>query len=366
MPKTDAKGLAAALKKDGLSRIYYIFGADVIGVEKAAKYVVNAAVGDNADFALTKLNGRELDMSALYDTIQMAPMLSEYNCILINDYNCEKPYEDMRGRSADSVNKALLEVLKDIPEYTVVVFNVTGFEVGVKYDKRAGTNVITDKNKKLADFAAKNGILCELRMKTPQELAKVIASKVSSRGSMISIANAQQLAEMCLCDELAVTNEIDKLCAYAAGREIDSDMLHLLVHEQSDVTIYNLANAVAASNAKAAFEAIEQLNISNDNRGSVLYAITGVFLDLYRAAAARANGVSAQTVASDFGYGNRAFVVEKAMNSASAAGIEKLRACLVILRDTTVKLNSTAADPRTAIEQAVTKMLTVRTNMRRR
>ena len=169
------------------------------------------------------------------------PMMTEYNCVLINDYNCEKPFEDMRGKNADDVTKSLLAVLKDIPPQTVVIINVTGFEI--KHRK----GVISDKNKKLADFAAKNGTVCELAVMMPSDLAKDIAAKVSSRGVMID-------------------NEIDKLCSYSSGKEITSDTLKLLVHQQSDVTVYKLANAVAALNRDAAYEAIDELNIDNNNR----------------------------------------------------------------------------------------------------
>ncbi len=153
MAKTDSRILDSSLKKGELSSIYYLFGADVTGVERMTKKI-------------------------------------------IKDYNCEKPYEDMRGKSADDVTKKLLEILKDIPRQTVVIFNVTGFEIKVQRDYKSGQNIIKDKNKKLADFAAKNGILCEFPMKTSSELSKLIASKVSARGGLISIENGKELAEM--------------------------------------------------------------------------------------------------------------------------------------------------------------------------
>ena len=91
MPQEDSKTIISKLRKGELSNIYYIFGKNVIGVENLTKEIIKAAVGDNEEFALNKLNGKELDMSALEDTIQMMPMMSEYNCIIVNDYNCERP-----------------------------------------------------------------------------------------------------------------------------------------------------------------------------------------------------------------------------------------------------------------------------------
>ena len=82
MPKTDVKGLTAALKKDGLSRVYYIFGADVTGVEKATSLIIRTALGESADIALTKLKGSELDMSELTDMVQTARAVLPNMCVL--------------------------------------------------------------------------------------------------------------------------------------------------------------------------------------------------------------------------------------------------------------------------------------------
>lgn len=362
MAKLDSKTLTSALKKGKLNRIYYIFGADVAGVEKMTKKIIKSAVGDNEDFALTRINGRKLDLSELSDIVQQFPMMSEYNCILINDYNCEKPFDDMRGRSADDVTKKLLEILKNIPPQTVVVFNVTGFEVKVQKDFKTNQNIIKDKNKKLADFISKNGTVCEFPIKTPTELSKIIASKVSAHGGLISLENSRELAEMCLCDELAIDNEIEKLCSYADGKEIDRSMIHELVHVQNDTTVYNLANAVASMNAREAFEAVNELNVDNDNRVAVLYAITGAFIDMYRAVCAKKSGITPEKMASDFAYGKRTFVVKNAFRDSYRMSIERLRECIIILRDTTMQLNSSTSDPRVSIEQAITKMLVTSKN----
>lgn len=346
MAQTDAKTISAQLKKGELHTLYYLYGADISGVEKLTKMIIRAAVGDNEEFALNKINGKEINISAFRDMTEMLPMMSEYNCILVNDYNFEEHREDE--------NKQLLESLKEIPPQTVVIFNVTGFEVKVKAsrDKR----IITDKNKKLADFVVKNGIVCEQAVKTPHMLAKEIAAKVSARGGMISMANAQELAAMCLSDTLMISNEIDKLCAYANGREITSEMLHELVTRQSDVTVYNLANAVSSFNKKAAFEALNELMAQKVGRGAILGTISGSFMDMYRAACARASGRQVPDMQSDFAY-KWDFMVKNAFRDSSRMSVRRLRECVTILRDTAVQLNSTSADERIVLEEAVTKML---------
>ena len=362
MAYLNIKELDAELKKGSLRRIYYIFGGDKAGVETATRKVVKAAVGDSEEFALTKLDGKRFDLSQLEELIGQFNMMSEYNCILINDYNCEKPREDMRGKKAEDINKTLFAALKNIPDQTVVIFNVTGFDIEMQWDYKAKRNVIKskDKNKKLADFADKNGAVCEMPVKTAQELSRIITNKAAARGGAISLNNARELAEFCLCDELVINSELDKLLAYAAGREISAEMINELVSRRSDMTVYNLAKAVASFDAKAAFEAIDEMNITKDNRTLVFHAIFSAFTDMYRAACARKSGISPEKAAEDFGYFGKAFVMKNAFASSSKMSVEMLRRCIIILRDTAVKMNSTACEPRYEIEQAVTLMLKVK------
>ncbi len=359
MPVSEIRAIKAAVKKGELKNLYYIYGANVSEVEKLTKLIIKAAVGANEEFGLTRLDGRHLDISQLYDMIGIMPMMTEYNCILINDYNCERPYEDMRGQTAENVNKKLFEILKEIPRHTIVIFNVTGFEVPVRFDYKTRSNVIKDKNKKLADIAAKNGESVECAVKPPQELAKDIAASVSARGGMISLDNAKELADMCLNDTLMISNEIEKLCAYAQGREITYEMLQEMVHVQSDTDAFRLADAVAAMNRKAAFDALDELMTDRDNRGAVLANITNSFVDMYRAACARASGRTQSDVEKDFSYA-WSFKVKNAFRDSSRMSVKRLRACIKILRDTNVKLNSTAADEKTVLEQAVAQMLITR------
>lgn len=356
MPYTDPKGIKAQLKKGELKNLYYIFGKNIPEVEKLTKQIIKAAVGDNEDIALNKLEGRYIEFSELYDMIQMTPMLCEYNCILINDYNCEKPRENMSGLKAEDINKKMMDTIKDIPSQTVIIFNVTGFEVNTKTDYKAGKTIIKDKNKKLADYAAKIGELVECPVKNENDLAKDIAASVSARGSMIFLDNAKRIAEMCQNDTLMIRNEIDKLCSYAGSREITSDMINNLIHRQSDITFYKLAGAVASFNKKAAFDAIDELMQDKENRGAVLANITSSFIDMYRAANARKQGRSVENVKNDFGYIWDS-KVKNAFRDCSRMSIKRLRECLSILRDTNIILNSGNVDEKIVLEQTVTRML---------
>ncbi len=356
---TDMNSVINQVEHGVFSNIYYIHGTDVNMVEYATKRIIRCAVGENEDFALTKLDGGKLNLSHFADIVQMFPMITDYNCILINDYNCEKPLEDMRGHTADSINKQLFAILKEIPERTIVIFNVTGFTPKYRRDYRTGKNILNDGNKKLADFALKNGICLQLDIPNERELARYIVDRVSRNGCSVSLSDAVEIVNMCLSDTVAIENEIEKLCAYADGGQITREDIISLVSRQSNVTAYNLANAVVAMDSRTAFNAVRELNIDNNNKAVVFATLAGSFLDLYRASCAIKANVSPEDVSKDFNYGARSFVVSKAFGNCQRADIKVLRKCISIMRDTAVKLNS-SAEPRTVLEKAVAEMIVIR------
>ena len=147
------------------------------------------------------------------------------------------------------------------------------------------------------------------------------------------------------------------LYAYAGSSEITAELIHDMVHHESGVTAYNLANAVASGNRRAAFDAIGEIMADKDNRGAVLGAITTTFLDMYRVQCARQSRVSSETVKQDFAYYARGFAIDKLYRSGGMS-TEKLRKCIKILRDTNIKLNSSNGNEKIILEQMVTKMLT--------
>lgn len=349
MPQADGKAVEKQIKSGQLSNIYYIYGADVAAVERLTKKLIKAAVGDNEEFALNRIEGRNLDPSQLRDMSEMMPMMSENNCILVNDFNCEEQRED--------TVKQVLETIKELPSQTVLIFNVTGFEIKTRYDSKVRARVVADKNKKLVSAADKAGTVVEFPLRTPVELAKDIAASVSARGGAISLDTARELAERCLSDPLTIKNEIDKLCAYADGREITMEMLDGLVHRQTSISVFNLADAVASFNRRQAFEALDELMQDKENRGSVLANITNSFLDLYRVTLARQSGKNSGAVIQDFEYFKRGFAIEKLFKSGQRIGLTRLHECLRILRDTAEKLNSTGGDEKVVLEQMVTEML---------
>ena len=291
--------------------LYYLYGRDVAGVAAFTKRLVKKLDGD-----VQKYEGRELDLEQQADAVGQYAMFAQNNVILIHD----PPAEEW---SADRI-ASFLKILEDVPSSTVVICSVTGFDVC------GGKKAPTPKNKKLIDFFAKHGAVCNFEARTAAQLVKPMTERAARSGCTLSRQNAERIAQLCLCDTMRIGNELDKLCAYADGGEITSEAIAMLVAGEESLNAFALAKAV-----------------------------TSAFLDLYRAKAAQAAGKHHEHVLEDFSYKGREFAVKNAFRDAGKSSLEQLRACMLILRDTDTALKSTRVDGRTLIEEAITRMLAV-------
>ena len=343
MPQINAAELSKKIKAGELANVYYIYGKDIMTVENAVKAILKKALGKNWKNEYIKIEGKNPDVSNLLDTLEICPMFSEYNAVVLNDLNAKEI-------SKDSL-KQLTDMILNIPESTIFIINITGFDI------YGGKKTITGENKKIIDAVSKNGIVCECGVKNAAETVKFICSFAEKQGCSISPKNAQMLSEYCLMDSMQITNEMNKLCAYKEGGEILAEDIDALVSGQIETDSFKLARAVVSMNSSLAFYLLDDLLNKRNEPIAVLATISMSFLDLYRARAAMTANKYVNDIAEDFKYKGREFAVKNAYRDCRRISLENLRKCICILRDTDKKLKTSSGTQRIVLEKAITQML---------
>lgn len=337
--------LKTAVKKRQFKNAYYFYGRDIAAVEAYTKGLVSKIVDkDNANYNLHSFDGKTFDLDIFSDACDGLPVFAEYVCCTVCDLNAEQ-------LNADMLN-SIVSIVGNLPDTTVLIFYYTSVDVtdGKKYP--------TAKNKKLMDAVNKAGGVCNFALKTPSVLAKEIMAKVSKAGCGISREAAVFLAEQCLCNTLMIENEIDKLTAYARGNEITVDTVRALSQRQIETTSFDLARAITRMNAATAMRLLNDLTEEKTEPISILYAVTGNMLDLYRARTAISCGKSPEDVKSDFGYSKvLSFRVDNAFRDVNRISMQHIRMCMKVLADTDSAMKSSKTPPQTLLEEAVVKML---------
>lgn len=335
------------IRSGNVKSVYYIYGRDSGRAGALASSVKKLVLGpgySSSDYS--RFDGKDLDINELLDTIELYPMFSSRNFIEINDL-------DGDGLNADEL-KMLVNSIGSLPEQTVLLISITGFDV------KGGKKAPGAKNKKIIDAAAKSGSVCEAELRKPAELTRYISEIAEENGCMISRQNCELLAQMCLGNTLAVENEMGKLCAFADGAEITSEMIGQMVAASLDTNAFALASAVSAFNAQSAFRILDELMQQKTEGVVLLSALSSAFIDLYRASAASAASVRESEAAEDFGYRGREFVMKNAFRDSRKTNIQHLRKCLKILCSADLECKSTRLDQKIIIQKAIAQMLSTR------
>lgn len=344
MPTCDPKQLSGQIRQGSLQNLYYIYGADLVQVRQLTAAIIKKATGGNAEMALTRLDGQKLDLKELEDASRQFSMFSAYNCIQVHDLNADSLREDQM--------KQLTAILSEIGDATVLLFDVTGFDV------KNGKKYPTGRNKKLIDCVAKYGTVCEAVQRTPAVLAKELSGLAEKRGCVLPHDSAEELVRLCMGNTLILRSELEKLCAFADGGTITIAMVREMTSPQLETTTFALAKAVVSQRPRTAMEELDKLYAMRTNRTFIVHAIASSFLDLYRASAALRAGKQPSDMKQDFGY-TFDFMVQNAFRDCRRLPPERLRACIRVLRDLEMSLNSTTGEERPMLEAAIVKMLAI-------
>ncbi|MCH5350282.1 MAG: DNA polymerase III subunit delta [Oscillospiraceae bacterium] len=345
MAEITESSLKTAIKNGQFERAYYFYGKDIAAVEAYAKKIASKAVDkDNETCNLHSFDGKSFDIDTFSDACEALPFFADYICCMVCDLNAE-------GLTADTI-KRLTEIVSDLPETTILVFYYTSVDVtdGKKYP--------TAKNKKLMDAVSKVGGVCNFALKSPAALAKEIMAKASKAGCGISKEAAEFLAVQCSCNTLLIENELHKLTSYAEGNEITTDIIRELSPRQIETTTFDLAKAICRMDRRTALRLLNDLTEEKIEPISILYAVTGNMVDLYRARAAISCRKTPANVKEDFGYPkNMLFRVDNAFRDVQKIPMPHLRNCMRILADTDAAMKSSRTDNQILLEEAIVKML---------
>ena len=148
---------------------------------------------------------------------------------------------------------------------------------------------------------------------------------------------------LCMGNTLILRSELEKLCAYAdKGGTITTAMVREMTSPQLESTTFQLAKAVVSRNRKRQWRNWISCTPC-ESTAFIVHAIASSFLDLYRAAAALRAGKQAADVKADFGYAFD-FMVQNAFRDCRRLPPERLRACIRVLRELELDLNSTSGE----------------------
>ena len=343
MPLIKESDLKKQIKAKQFGKLFFLFGEEKYLVKFYTEQLAEKIMGKSpSDFNLQVFHGTDSTVDEIAEAVEALPVLAEKKCVVVNDL-------DVEALNAQSISK-LNELVSDLPDTSVLIISLPTLSIEVK--KSA-------KWKNFISLAQKSGIVAELEKRETSVLEKQISDLASKRGCVLSLINAGHVIQLCGDDLLTLNNELEKLCAYAAGREITRQDIETVVTKNLETTVFLLAKALLAREYDNVYRQLDQLFYQREEPVAVLAVLSSAYVDMYRVKAILESGEQAAGLTKSFDYKNKEFRIRNAERDCRRISIEVLRESINILLETDIRLKSSRMDKHIIMEEMVAKLLLV-------
>jgi len=334
-----------ALKKDirdgNFAPAYILFGEDAYLKKLYADRIAEKSVDGDPFFNLHIFNGI-CDLQLLYDAVNQYPLMSNKKCVVLNDYDIE--------HASKSEFDGLISLFSQLNESCVLVLRFDS----VEFDPNSKKN---SKAKNIVSAAEKaGGKAVQLGHRKESELVKMLVDGAVKRGCKKEASTARFLLETVGSDLNILRNELEKLCHFKKDGIIDRGTVELLCAKSVEASVYDLTKYIFSFDTASALSLLDNLFYTRVEPMIILYTISSSFVDLYRAASVSKSGTNITQAANDFGYGKRAFLLERAAKTVGRFDGKRLEYCFDALIEADRRLKSFGSDERIILEELIVRL----------
>lgn len=328
------------IKLSNIAPCYIIFGNDGYLKNKNANSIVSSVTDTDDIFNFQKFTS-DSSLQEIYDAKEQLPLMSDKKCILIKDYDfldCDQ--EDF---------EILLKICGEKNDECVVIFLFDSIEIDQKKQPERFKQLVAATEKI-------SGRTVLINHRQTGELVRMVISACEKRGCVIKNDVARFFIEYVSDDIDTIVNELEKLCAYKSGGVIDRETVKAVCVRNIDQSIYDLSAKILRQDVSGALNLLDELLYMRIKPIVILSSISGVYVDLMRAFAAKSRSISKEEVIKDFLYKGRDFVVERAMKNLSFFTEKQIKLSLNELCIADGKIKGFSGDERIVLEELIVRL----------
>ncbi len=334
------RSLKQSLENGAILPVYVIVGNDSFLKTQAMDRIVKAAVGEADDFNLVTFeNGCNLEI--LYNELNSCSFTSDKKCVILNDYDIEKCSKD----ELESLIK--LAGTKYETSVFIIYFDA------IAYDAKKSTKI--KELIKAAEGVGGSSVILDHR--TKDELVRQLVASAKKRNCTLSPMSAGYLIDVCSTDINTLLNELSKLCLYVKQGEITKEIIDSVAVKSVEASIFDLAKKIIAGDTAGAMRLLDDLCFMRVAPEVIIYQIAQSFIDMYRASAAKKQGVAAESIAGDFNMKNTAFRLKNAAANLRKYDDNKINLSLDAIITAERENKSYSSDARVIIEKLIVKLI---------
>lgn len=237
--------------------LYILVGEDDFSLHESFE-AIKKGLGDPSMLTTntTVLEGPQMSPEQLKVVTETVPFLADKRFVIVNGL-LERfaPGARAKGKGKADDYKAFSTALSNVPPSTVVVM-VDHLEVKFKRDKPE-PDIDGIANPLLKELV-KVGEVRPFPMRRKPELNRWIQERIIKAGGTFSPTAISLLSELVGNDLWTMSNEVDKLVSFTAGRRIEEADVRALVSSAQETSVFALVDAVMAARGDVAQQLLRQ------------------------------------------------------------------------------------------------------------
>ena len=288
------------LKQQTYKNVYLLCGEEAYLRNQYKKRLRDALVMDGDTMNYSYYEGKDINPRAVIDMAETLPFFADLRVLMLENSGFFKNKCD-----------ELADYMSTIPESTCFIF------VETEIDKRS----------RLYKEVKKYGRVVEFGTQKEDTLIKWILGMLKKEGKNVTKETLQAFLTKTGSDMQLIKNELDKLVAYTADRNViaTEDVEHVCITQTTN-KIFDMVNAIADGQQKKALELYEDLLSLKEPPMRILFLIARQFHQLYQLKQLSKEGMPGSEIAKLAGI--MPFAMKKYQAQAKNFTEEELRAAV--------------------------------------
>ncbi|MBR5584508.1 MAG: DNA polymerase III subunit delta [Lachnospiraceae bacterium] len=288
------------LKQQTYKNVYLLCGEEAYLRNQYKKRLKDALVMDGDTMNYSYYEGKDINPRAVIDMAETLPFFADLRVLMLENSGFFKNKCD-----------ELADYMSTIPESTCFIF------VETEIDKRS----------RLYKEVKKYGRVVEFGTQKEDTLIKWILGMLKKEGKNVTKETLQAFLTKTGSDMQLIKNELDKLVAYTAERNVitTEDVEHVCITQTTN-KIVDMVNAIADGQQKKALELYEDLLSLKEPPMRILFLIARQFHQLYQLKQLSKEGMPGSEIAKLAGI--MPFAMKKYQAQAKNFTEEELRAAV--------------------------------------
>ena len=322
------------LKEQSLEGVYYLLGEEQFLIDRYYEQAKEVCAPSLPELNLIELDGKKFDYDFFADAIQAYPAMAEKKLVSVLDFDAGS----LRGEGEKKLSAAFSEIAPGV----TVIFREHAKEKG----KANGLETLIKKS---------GGIIARVDKPSAPMLHKWIKGLAEKQGATIYEDECAFLSELTGGSMVRISNELQKLCAYASGGVIEREMIEQMVSPEEEAAWFAVSNAICAHDFDALMQVVDLLYRQNYEDTVIAGMFYRAYSDLWRGVTALNEGVTSQELASICGVspGRAANLMRSARHLKADEVLDGLRRCKELDR----KIKSSGVNKKDLVYGLITELL---------